>query len=75
MTKISYLCIVMIKMEMVLPSEEKDSPTCTRKNCHVWAQKRLQNSSRLKPNKNINKHKYPTTKRGPQTSSQTSLRA
>ena len=75
MTKISYLCIVMIKMEMVLPREEKDSPTCTRKICHVWAQKSLQNSSRLKLNKNINKHKYPTTKRGPQTSSQTSLRA
>ena len=75
MTKISYLCIVKMKMEMTLPREGKQSSTCTRKICHVWAQKRLQNSCRLKLNKNINKHKYPTTKRGPQTSSQTSLRA
>ena len=75
MTKISYLCIIKIQIEMILPREGKQSSTCTRKICHVWAQKRLQNSSRLKLNKNINKHKYPTTKRGPQTSSQTSLRA
>ena len=31
MTKISYLCIVKMKMEMRLPHEEKDSPTCTKK--------------------------------------------
>ena len=31
MTKFSYLCIVKMKMEMMLPHEEKDSPTCTKK--------------------------------------------
>ena len=31
MTKFSYLCIVKIKMEMTLPREKKDSPTCTKK--------------------------------------------
>ena len=75
MTKISYLCIIKIQIEMILPREGKQSSTCTRKICHVWAQKSLQNSCRQKLNKNINKHKYPTTKRGQQTSSQTSLRA
>ena len=75
MTKISYLCIIKIQIEMILPREGKQSSTCTRKICHVWAQKSLQNSCIQKPNKNINKHRYPTTKRGPQTSSQTSLRA
>ena len=41
LTKFSYLCIVKIKMEMMLPREEKDSPTCTKKIYHVWPQKRL----------------------------------
>ena len=36
MTKFSYLCIVKIKIEMMLPREEKDSPTCTKKMCHAW---------------------------------------
>ena len=38
MTKFSYLCIVKMKMEMTLPHEEKDSPTCTKKIGHVRAQ-------------------------------------
>ena len=38
LTNFSYLCIVKIKMEMMLPREEKDSPTCTKKIGHVRAQ-------------------------------------
>jgi len=38
LTNFSYFCIVEIKMEMMHPREEKNSPTCTKKIGHVRAQ-------------------------------------
>ena len=43
MTKISYLCIVKIEIEVMLPREEKDSPTCTKKISHTWPQNQHRN--------------------------------